>query len=367
MTEPTHQLTEATDQVFDEPADIRPGEELDRDRVYKFFKASFPNVHGELTIKQFPSGWSNLTYFIKIGEREFVLRTPPIGRKAKSSHDMSREYRVLKALKPHFRYCPEALLYTDDESIIGRPFFVMERLRGIITRKELPEGFGITPGQARALSENFVKVLAELHSIDYRQVGLDDFGKPEGYVRRQVEGWSRRYREARTDDVPSFEQVMQWLADKMPPESGRVCVIHNDYKLNNAVLNPQNPSDITGILDWEMATIGDPLMDLGSSLAYWVDKDDPYPFQATRQNVTDLEGILTRKELVERYAERTGLAIGSFDFYFCFGIFRLAVIGQQIYYRLYHGQTQDKRFQVISYGVQIFEQTARELIEKSSL
>lgn len=367
MTTPSHQPTETAHQAIDEPDDIRSGEELEQERVYEFFKKSFPNVRGELTIKQFPSGWSNLTYFIKIGEREFVLRTPPIGRKAKSAHDMSREYRVLKALKPHYRYCPEALFYTEDESIVGRPFFVMERLRGIITRKDLPEGLSFTQAQARDLSENFIRVFAELHAIDHQKVGLGDFGKPEGYVRRQVEGWSRRYRDVRTDDVPDFEEVMQWFADKMPPESGRVCVIHNDYKLNNAVLNPHNPSDITGILDWEMATIGDPLMDLGSSLAYWVDKDDPYPFQATRQNVTDLEGMLTRNQLVERYSERTGLAIGSFDFYFCFGIFRLAVISQQIYYRLYHGQTKDDRFQVLSYGVRIFEHTARELIERSSL
>jgi aminoglycoside phosphotransferase (APT) family kinase protein len=354
--------------IIDEPMDIREGEELDTVRLREYLRSSLPALgQEELTVKQFPSGWSNLTYLLKIGKQEYILRRPPLGRKAKTAHDMSREYRVLKALKPRFRYCPEAILYCEDESVIGSPFFLMERLHGIIPRRELPEGLELSATQCRALSENFVRIFAELHSIDCQEVGLGDFGKPEGYVRRQVEGWSQRYREARTPDAPSCEEVMQWLHDKMPGECGRVSVIHNDYKFNNAVLNPENPSEITGILDWEMATIGDPLMDLGSALAYWVENTDTDFFQATRAVITHLEGMQSRKEVVELYSKCTGLDVSALDFYFCFGIFRLAVIGQQIYYRAYHKQTKDDRFAVIIYGVHIFEQTARQVIERSSL
>jgi aminoglycoside phosphotransferase (APT) family kinase protein len=366
MDQPTDQTSEVASDALGEPIEVRAGEELDRDKIYAFIRAAIPGMRGEFGLTQFPSGWSNLTYLLKIGEREFVLRRPPIGKKAKTAHDMSREYRVLKAIKPHYRYCPEALLYTEDASIIGCPFFVMERLHGIVPKTELPKGIRIPPNQARALSENFIKAFAELHLIDYQKAGLGDFGKPQGYVRRQVEGWSQRYRDARTDDAPRLEEVMRWLHDKMPPESGRVCVIHNDYKLNNALLNPQTPAEITGILDWEMATIGDPLMDLGSLLVYWVERDDPFPFQSTRQSITHLEGMLTRKELVQCYSEQTGIAVGSIDFYFCFAIFRLAVLVQQMYYRYYHGQTKDDRFSTLVNKVHEFEQIARVIINTPS-
>jgi aminoglycoside phosphotransferase (APT) family kinase protein len=367
MERPAKYPFESTAELLDEPTDIRSGQELDRDKIHEFFKASFPEVEGELTIKQFPSGWSNLTYLITVGERDFILRRPPAGRKAKTAHDMARDYRVLKSIRPYFPYCPEALVYCEDESIMGCPFFIMERLRGVIPRRELPDGLSLSAAQGRALGENFVKIFAQLHAIDCQKAGLSDFGKPEGYVRRQVEGWSQRYRDARTEDVPDFEPVMQWLHDKMPPDSGRVSVIHNDYKFNNAVLDPDDPARIIGILDWEMATIGDPLMDLGCALGYWVENHDSDFFQATRGVITHIDGMLTRKEFVRIYSEYTGLDVSAFDFYFCFGIFRLAVIGQQIYYRHYHGQSTDDRFGVLVYGVRIFEQTAREVIERSSL
>lgn len=353
--------------IVDEPVDTRQGEELDVEKIGSFLKEAISDLRGEITVKQFPSGFSNLTYLIRSSGRDIILRRPPFGRKAKTAHDMSREYRVLKALKPFFPYCPEPLAYCDDETVIGCPFYAMERIGGIILRKKLPKGLDFTPAQARKLSENLISVMAKLHSVDYRGAGLGDFGKPEGYVRRQVEGWSKRYRDAKTADAPDFEMTMKWLHEHMPPDTARPVVIHNDYKLDNAVLDPGNPVEIIGILDWEMATIGDPLMDLGSSLAYWIEKDDPEEMQAIRQMPTHLEGMLSRREQVELYAGLSGMKIENFDFYYCFGLFRLAVIAQQIYYRYYHGQTKDERFKMLIFAVHVLDNTARRVISESKL
>ncbi|MDI9481513.1 MAG: phosphotransferase family protein [Bacillota bacterium] len=353
--------------VNDRATSIRSGEELDAKKVLDFLRDSVPGLKGEVEIKQFPSGFSNLTYLVKVGEREMVLRRPPFGRKAKTAHDMGREYRVLSSLKPVFPYCPQPLVYTEDEAVMGCPFYVMERIPGVILRRDLPKGMELSPQEARTLSENLIKVQCQLHTVDYVQAGLGDFGRPEGYVRRQVEGWSKRYRDARTPDAPDFEKVMQWLYDKMPGESGIVGIIHNDFKFDNAVLDPSNPTEIIGILDWEMATLGDPLMDLGSSLGYWVEKDDPEMMQAIRQMPTHLEGMLTRKEQFALYSELRGIKTDNFDFYYCFGLFRLAVIAQQIYYRFYHGQTKDERFGMLIAAIRVLEATALQVIEKSDL
>jgi aminoglycoside phosphotransferase (APT) family kinase protein len=243
----------------------------------------------------------------------------------------------------------------------------MERIGGIIVRRDLPKGLEFSPEETRKLCENLLDVQCELHSIDYKKIGLEDFGKPQGYVRRQVEGWSRRYVQARTPDAPDYEKVMEWLHEKMPGEIDKVSIIHNDYKLDNVVLSPENPLELVGVLDWEMSTLGDPLMDLGSSVAYWVEENDPPNLQAIRMMPTNIPGALTRKELVDRYAEKSGVSIDNFDFYLCFGLFRLAVIAQQIYYRFYHGQTKDERFQMLIFAVQILEETALKLIEESDL
>ena len=353
--------------AIDKAINVRQGEELDASKVEAYLRDTLSGLQGQIEISQFPSGFSNLTYLVRFGDRDLVLRRPPFGKKAKSAHDMLREYRILKTLKPHFRYCPEALAYCEDPAVMDVPFYVMERLKGIIFRKDLPEGMTLPPDEARTLSENLVKVLCELHSIDYKAVGLDDFGKPEGYVQRQVEGWSKRYRDARTDDAPDYEKVMEWLHVKMPPDTDRPTIIHNDYKLDNAVLNPDNPLEITGILDWEMATIGDPLMDLGNSLAYWVEMNDPKAVQMIRMMPTNLEGMLTRNEQVALYGDITGRKIDNFDYYLCFGLFRLAVIAQQIYYRYFHGQTKDKRFAMLIHAVKILEGFALSITEKSDL
>ena len=351
----------------DKPKAIRQGEELDLKRVEEFLKDTIPGLTGELSVQQFPSGFSNLTYLIAVGDTELVLRRPPFGTKAKSAHDMGREYRMLKALKPVYPYGPEPLVYSEDEAVMGCPFYVMERLKGIILRKDIPAGLHLSPQDARRLCENLVDVQLELHTIDYKAIGLDGYGRPEGYVRRQVEGWSQRYRNARTPDAPDYEDVMTWLMEKMPPESPKPGIIHNDYKFDNVVLDADNPLKIVGVLDWEMATIGDPLMDLGSSLAYWVEAADPPNAQLIRMLPTTIPGAMTRAEIVARYAERSGISIPNFDFYLCFGLFRLAVIAQQIYYRFYHGQTRDERFKMLIVAVQVLEESARSLIGKSEL
>ncbi len=351
----------------DASVDIRRGEELDLAKVTTFLKDTLPGVSGEVRIRQFPAGFSNLTYSVEVGDRELILRKPPHGKKAKSAHDMSREYRILKALKPVFPYAPEALVYSEDLSVVGSPFYVMERIKGMILRRDLPKDFLLSGRDAGQLCENLIDVLCRLHGLDYVEIGLDGFGKPDGYVRRQVEGWSARYRDAKTDDAPDYERVMGWLHDHMPADSQKPAIIHNDYKFDNVVLNPGNPLEIIGVLDWEMATIGDPLMDLGSSMAYWVNRDDPENMQLIRMLPTNSEGMLSRDELVRLYLSKTGREAQSFDFYLCFGFFRLAVIAQQIYYRYYHGQTKDKRFAMLIVAVQVLEQAAKTLIERSDL
>ena len=353
--------------ITDKPTMVRKSEELNLEIVETFVKENIPGLSGELTVEQFPSGYSNLTYLIRVGGRELVLRRPPFGRKAKTAHDMGREFRILKALNPVFPYCPKPLAYTEDDSLMGCPFYVMERIQGIILRRNLPKGLEFSPDQMRSLCENLLDVHHRLHSVDYKAIGLEGFGKPEGYVRRQVEGWSGRYVAARTPDAPSFEKVMQWLHDKRPPDFPKPGVIHNDFKFDNVVLDPEHPLTIKGVLDWEMATIGDPLMDLGSSLGYWVQTEDPPDFQAARMLPTNLPGALTRQELVQRYSEKAGLRIDNFDFYFCFGLFRLAVIAQQIYYRFYHGQTKDERFKALIGSVKLLEKQANRTMEQSNL
>jgi len=351
----------------DRPTRVRQGEELDLKPVEVFLRDTIPSLAGSLTVEQFPSGYSNLTYLIKVGGKDLVLRRPPFGRKAKSAHDMGREYRILSALHPVFPYCPKPLVYTEDDSIMGCPFYVMERISGIILRKDPPQGLTFRPEQMRALCENFLDIQLALHTIDYKAIGLEDFGRPKGYVKRQVEGWSERYRGARTPDAPTFDEVMEWLYEKMPPDFQNPAVIHNDYKFDNVVLDPENPLKIIGVLDWEMATIGDPLMDLGGSLAYWVQRDDPEEILALRTLPTNLPGALTRAEMVQRYTKKAGITIDNFDFYFCFGLFRLAVIAQQIYYRFFHGQTKDERFRILVFGVHILEKAARRVMDQSGL
>ena len=352
---------------MDRPTRVRSGEELAPDRIEPYLKSVISGLEGPVRVRQYPGGASNLTYLLSFADRGLVLRRPPFGTKAATAHDMGREYKVLSALSPHWPYAPRPLIYCTDESVIGAPFYVMEHVRGIIIRKDFPKGLFSTPEQIRRLYEKFVNTLAELHSLDPANVGLEDLGKPQGYVRRQVLGWNERYRAARTTDVPDCEAVMNWLEAKIPPETGATAIIHNDFRLDNIVLDPSDPYKIIGVLDWEMCTVGDPLMDLGCTLGYWVQKDDPQERHLIRTMPTHVEGALTRRQLVDLYGRISGIQMDHFDFYYCFGLFRLAVIIQQIYFRYVHGQTKDPRGKIFGQGVHVLERAAEEVMAGSKL
>jgi aminoglycoside phosphotransferase (APT) family kinase protein len=293
-----------------------------------------------------------------------ILRRPPGGTKPKSGHDMGREYRVMKALAPHFP-CPRVLAYSEDPALLGAPFYVMEKIEGIILRRDLPAGLSYTPERARALCLNLVDTLIRLHGLDYQAIGLGDLGHPEGYVERQVKGWCERFEKAWTDDVPKCETLMAWIKAHQPADTPRPGLIHNDYRFDNAILDPHDAQTILGVLDWEMCTIGDPLMDLGGTLAYWIQADDPQFMQATRMQPSHLPGMLTRDEIVRYYADKTGRDIPDYDFYYVFGLFRLAAIAQQIYYRWKLGQTKNPRFQAFGMFVSVLSQVADRVIQKT--
>ncbi len=326
----------------DHTQDVRNGEELDLARLDPYLRAHFPLEHGLLHVRQFPSGHSNLTYSVHLGEKEMVLRRPPFGSKVKSAHDMGREYHVLSKLHGAFP-CPTPVLYCTDESILGAPFYMMERVRGVILRRNLPAGLHFPPEIAGRLSKAFIDNLAALHTLDYTALGLADLGKPEGYLQRQVKGWIERYHGSKTEELPEVELLSAWLNQNMPTQSGAT-LVHNDYKYDNIVLGAEDITRIAAVLDWEMCTLGDPLTDLGTALAYWVNADDPMEVQMVRWGPTSLPGSLTRAQLLDRYATRTGRDVSHIVFYYVFALFKLAVIIQQIYYRYHQGLTKDQRF-----------------------
>jgi len=353
--------------LTDSSTRIRPGEELDVSQIDPYLKAHIAGLSGLPTISQFPGGASNLTYLIEYPGVELVLRRPPFGHKAKSAHDMGREFRLLNHLKDAFPYCPKAYAHCTDETLIGSEFYVMERVKGIILRSDLPPELNLSPAHTGQLCHRFIDTLVELHSVDYTACGLADLGKPEGYVYRQISGWCDRYEKALTPDAPQWEAVKAWLKEKMPADHPTPAIVHNDYRFDNVILDPHNPMQIIGVLDWELTTLGDPLMDLGNSLAYWIEADDPPVVQHMRRQPSNAPGMLTRREFVDYYAQRSGIQIDNYDFYYIYGLFRLAGIVQQIYYRYYHGQTQDKRFAPFVQMNALLEQMSLKVIRQSSL
>jgi aminoglycoside phosphotransferase (APT) family kinase protein len=328
---------------LDTAARVRPGEELPIASIEAYLAQHLPDASGPLTVEQFPHGHSNLTYLLRMGDKEFVLRRPPFGNQVKTAHDMGREFRVLAKLIAVFPPAPKPEFYCEDISVLGVPFYVMERRRGVVLRRADNPGLNIDPLTARRLSTALIDNLALLHSLDFKAAGLADLGKPEGYVARQVTGWINRYTAAQTDPLPEMDGIAQWLSDHKPMES-EAALIHNDYKYDNLLLDPADLTQIVAVLDWEMATIGDPLMDLGTTLAYWVESGDPEWMHAGAFGPTALPGSLTRQELVARYADKTGRNVSGMLFYYCFGIYKTAVIIQQIYARFVRGNTQDERF-----------------------
>jgi aminoglycoside phosphotransferase (APT) family kinase protein len=347
---------------LDTTAPVRQGEDLPLGRLEAYLKQHVPDASGPISVEQFPNGYSNLTYLVCLGATELVLRRPPLVNRVKSAHDMGREYRALSRLSPVYPPAPRPYFYCEDESVLGVPFYVMERRRGVVLRKALPPGLTIDPDSARSLSTALIDQLALLHSLDLRAGGLADLGKPEGYVARQVTGWANRYDQARTDDLPALERVAGWLLAKVPPESG-AAFIHNDYKYDNLLLSPDDLTRVVAVLDWEMATVGDPLMDLGTTLGYWVESNDPAPLRQSAMGPTMLPGSLTRRQLVERYQEKTGRDVPDPVYYYVFGLFKIAVIVQQIYARYAAGQTQDARFARLNEQVRVLGEQADRALE----
>ncbi|MCY4265153.1 MAG: phosphotransferase family protein [Gammaproteobacteria bacterium] len=333
-----------TERLADKAGDIRAGEELDIDRLKSYLEPVLGSKAATINVRQFPGGHSNLTYHLQSGEESWVMRRPPFGSRVKSAHDMSREYRILSALKDIYPYGPEPVHFCDDHEVIGCDFYLMHYIKGLVIRRQYPSGLDLSADQVRQQLFNFVDVLSDLHSVDLAAAGLENFGRPEGYVQRQIDGWCRRWSNSHTPDTVNVDNTMQWLQDRIPADSGRASVIHNDYKLDNVIFSLEDPLQVIGVLDWEMATVGDPLMDLGCTLGYWVQTTDPDYFRKYRNMPSDMKGAPKRKEIIERFQQRTGLVVDDFAFYFCFAVFRLCVVGQQIYYRYYHGHTKDERF-----------------------
>jgi aminoglycoside phosphotransferase (APT) family kinase protein len=352
------------DLAIDGARAVRRGEQLENDRLLAYLTAQLPGSSGALEVEQFPHGYSNLTYLLRLGGggRELVLRRPPFGNQVKSAHDMSREFHVLDKLCRVFPPAPEPLLYCGDESVLGVPFYVMERRRGVILRGSVD----LSREALRAVSEALVDTLARLHSVDVNAAGLGGFGKPEGYVERQVTGWAKRYRDAMTEEVPDLDRVADWLAANRPADSG-TALIHNDFKFDNLLLDPNDLSHVVAVLDWEMATIGDPLMDLGTTLGYWVEADDPKPLQSFVVGPTNRPGSLTRREVVERYEQASRRTVERVLFYYVYGLFKIAVIAQQIYARFVRGATADPRFASLGAVVSALGRGAVLAIERGSV
>ncbi|MBA2663215.1 MAG: phosphotransferase family protein [Bradymonadaceae bacterium] len=344
--------------MIDAPANPRHGEELDEDKLLAYLSEALDVHASALDIQQFPSGHSNLTYLVRVpGGDQWVLRRPPHGAQVKSGHDMVREFRILSALSPHVAWVPHPVALCEDERVLGAPFYLMERVEGYILRGSNPQLSGLDEAMWRRLSQTCVETLVAIHGVDYVDVGLGELGHPQGYVERQVQGWSARYKQAETDAISEMDQVATWLEANRPSEAG-AALIHNDYKYDNLVLDPEDITLVRAVLDWEMATIGDPLMDLGTSLAYWVEAGDDPILRRLALSPTFQPGNFTRTELVEYYATASGRDLSNIAFYYAFGLFKVAIIGQQIYYRFAKGHTQDPRFGGLIHAVRALAKAA---------
>ncbi|HEY0050553.1 MAG TPA: phosphotransferase family protein [Pyrinomonadaceae bacterium] len=345
---------------------IRAGEELNEAGLLAFLRENLGARDRQIEISQFPAGSSNLTYCIKIGADEYVLRRPPFGNQVKSAHDMSREFNVLSKLSKVYAAAPEPLIYCADEAVLGSEFYLMQRRNGLIIRGKSPEILESSPELQKKVCESFVENLANLHALDYRKIGLGDLGKPEGYARRQVEGWTRRYFNAKTDENIELEKAIRWLNANIPASSS-AALVHNDYKFDNVMLNPENLTEITAVLDWEMTTVGEPLMDLGTTLGYWMSKEAGIEMLSMPFNPRVLMENISRRELIEIYAEKSGRDLSGMLFYYAFGTFKIAAIAQQIYFRFARGFTRDRRFAAFNHFVRALGKIALHAIETEKI
>lgn len=325
---------------------VRKGEELDVHKLDLFLCLHLEGLPQEpLQVEQFPSGLSNLTYVLKKGEWEAVLRRPPLGSVAPKAHDMERESRILGKLNPVFPLAPKPLLFSDDHKVVGSPFFIMERRHGVMLDQEIPPELNLTREDFARISETMVDTLVALHGIDPKKAGLDMIGHPEGFLQRQVHGWIQRYQRSKTDEIEGVEELTRWLVDRIP-SSQAPTLIHYDFKLNNVLFSEENPTELTGVFDWEMSTVGDPLADLGVAMSYWTEAADPdlLKFGQGKPSITLRPGFYTREQFIESYAKKSGRDVSQIHYYLTFSFFKLAVICQQIYYRWKKGQTEDERF-----------------------
>ena len=329
-------------QTPDDVIPVRSGEEVDAVKVGAYLEGKLPVGSGTPEVWQFPGGHANLTYLIRYPGAEYVLRRPPHGDVAAGAHDMGREFRVLSVLYKSFPAAPRAYVYCEDRSVLGVPFFVMERRHGIVVRREVPEVFGggKDPVKNRKLSEVIIDTMVDFHAVDPKAAGLDTLGKPEGYLQRQVKGWLDRWERSKTKDIAEATRVVAWLGDYMP-ESPRPTLVHNDWRLDNMAVAADDPGRAVAVYDWDMCTVGDPFTDLGTLLSSWYEPGEGYEFLSPMPSREP--GFMTRAEAIRRYGERSGRDVSRMPYYYVFGLFKMAVIVQQLYYRYHKGQTQDAR------------------------
>lgn len=347
--------------------EVRKGEELPAVKLKQFLQENhlIGSIESELFVKQFTHGYSNLTYLLSIENKEYVLRKPPIGA-IKRGHDMSREFKVQSAVQKEFSKVPKMFAYTDDAAVLGSEFYIMEKVEGIILNFKEAKKRDIPANDYKTIANAWLDTFTELHQLDYDAIGLTNLGKPEGYVERQVTNWGKQYLKAATKDVPSAEKVMQWMQENQP-KNYQHCLIHNDYKYDNVVFKDNSWKEITAVLDWEMATLGDPLMDLGTSLGYWTLASDHDFVKQGIPSPTIFEGNPMRSEIVALYAKKSGRDIHNMVFYYAFGLFKIAVIAQQIYYRYSKGLTSDPRFANLDKAAELCCNLALKSIKTNSI
>jgi aminoglycoside phosphotransferase (APT) family kinase protein len=344
-----------------ESAPVREGEQIDAQALVRYLHGKLDGVESGLTLRQFPGGHSNLTYLLEAGGHEYVLRRPPLGPVPPKAHDMAREYQVLRALHPLFSRAPRVFVLCDDASVIGATFFIMERRHGLVLRGDIPAAFASDPDFGKRVSTAFVDCLADLHAVETSQLAI---GKPAGFLERQVSGWAERWRGAQTEALPRMDELIRWLRERLP-ESPPPTVVHNDYKLDNLMLDADDPGRVEAILDWEMTTVGDPLVDLGCVLCYWPEAGDPAVRRDALSDITTRPGWFTRAQIVERYAQQTGRDISGLGYYEVFGIFKVTVVLQQIYFRYWRGQTRDERFRDFGERVRGLVEVAAKVAENA--
>jgi aminoglycoside phosphotransferase (APT) family kinase protein len=343
---------------------LKDDEQVDLNLLNQYFREHAPGLGEVKSIMRFTGGYSNLTYCLQTANKEYVLRKPPVGANIKSAHDMGREFRALSLLKPYYPAIPSPIVYCELPDIMGSPFYVMEKLEGIILRASTAPKMNLSPQTLHDLSASLIDNLVLLHSIDIYETGLDQLGKPDGYVQRQVDGWIKRYYTAETDTIETINAVTKWLVQNLPAVQSPA-FLHNDYKYDNIILDNNDLTKIIGVLDWEMSTVGDPLMDLGATLAYWFEEGEGDVFKF--YNLSWLPGNFTRRELIDRYAAKSGRDLSGIQFYYVFGLFKNAVIAQQIYHRWKQGLSNDARFGALLPMIKILGAKASEAINKVAL